>query len=83
VEAGLKVPHDALPQVTDQVTPPFLLSLFTWATRLAVAEVLMDDGAAELRATEIVGGGVGGVELWPPQAVSQRVNDAIARRETL
>jgi hypothetical protein len=36
VEAGLKLPHCALPQVTVQVTPAFALSLATVAVRAAV-----------------------------------------------
>jgi hypothetical protein len=56
VEAGLKVPQGALPQVTDQVTPAFLLSLLTTAVRPAVALVASEVGGAGLKATEIAGG---------------------------
>jgi hypothetical protein len=53
---GLKVPHAELPQVTDQLTPPFLLSLLTTAVRLAVALGASCVGGRGLKATEIAGG---------------------------
>jgi hypothetical protein len=55
VEAGLKPPQDELPQVTDQLTPAFAVSLLTEAIRLAVAPITIDDGAGVVRATEIAG----------------------------
>jgi hypothetical protein len=44
VPVGLKEPHGEVPQVTVQLTPPFLLSLVTTAVRLAVAPVTSDVG---------------------------------------
>jgi hypothetical protein len=79
---GLKEPHAELPQVTDQLTPPFLLSLVTVAVILAVAPITSVVGGEELRATEMAGGvGGGGVELDPPQAVRQMVRAAMMKRE--
>jgi hypothetical protein len=78
----LKVPHAELPHVTDQVTPPFLLSLVTVAITPAVAPTTSIVGGEVLRDTEIAGGvGGGGVELEPPHAVRQMVRVAIAKRE--
>jgi hypothetical protein len=77
---GLKEPHGELPQVTVQVTPPFLLSLATVAVRLAVALTASEDGG-EFKATEIVTGVVGGgVDEDPPQEVRQRVSAAKAKK---
>jgi hypothetical protein len=53
VAMGLKVPHEELPQVTVQVTPPFLLSLLTTAVRLVVLPAPSDVGGVGLSATEI------------------------------
>jgi hypothetical protein len=44
VEAVEKLPHCELPQVADQVTPAFALSLLTTAVRLMVEPVPVDDG---------------------------------------
>jgi hypothetical protein len=44
VVAADKLPHCALPQVTDHVTPPFALSLLTTAVRLMVAPASADEG---------------------------------------
>jgi hypothetical protein len=52
VEAGLKLPHWALPQVTVQVTPAFALSLLTVAVSAAVLVAATDAGGL-LRVTEI------------------------------
>ena len=58
VVAGLKLPQaPELPQVTVQLTPPFLLSLLTTAVRLVVVPVTSDVGAAGLNVTEMAGGG--------------------------
>jgi ABC-type phosphonate transport system ATPase subunit len=84
VEAGEKLPHAALPQVTVHLTPPLLLSLLTTAVRLAVAAVTSDVGAAGLKFTEMTGvtGGVvaGGVFDPPPHPVIQIVVAANAKR---
>jgi hypothetical protein len=42
-------------QVAVQVTPAFLLSLLTTATRLAVAPIMREAGGVGLRATETPG----------------------------
>jgi hypothetical protein len=56
VEVELKEPQaPALPQVTDQVTPPFLLSLLTMAVRLLVAPLMSDVGGAGLKDTVSAG----------------------------
>jgi hypothetical protein len=44
VEAAEKLPHCALPQVTDHLTPAFALSLLTTAVRLMVEPASVDDG---------------------------------------
>jgi hypothetical protein len=44
VVAAEKLPHFALPQATDHVTPPFALSLLTTAVSLMVAPASADDG---------------------------------------
>jgi len=54
---GLKLPHCELPHVTDQVTPPFLVSLLTEAARLALVLITIDDGGCVTNETEIGGGG--------------------------
>jgi hypothetical protein len=72
VEVALKLPHGALPQVTDQVTPPLALSLVTTAVRLAVADVARDVGAEKV--TEMTTGGGGVFELLL-QALSRQTRD--------
>jgi hypothetical protein len=72
VEVALKLPHGALPQVTDQVTPPLALSLLTTAVRFAVADVARDVGAEKV--TEMTAGGGGVFELLL-QAVSRHARD--------
>jgi hypothetical protein len=53
---ALKEPQaPELPQVTDQVTPAFLLSLLTTATRLLVAPGMREVGGVGFRATEMPG----------------------------
>jgi hypothetical protein len=44
VEATEKLPHCALPQLTDHLTPALALSLLTTAVRLRVAPASVDDG---------------------------------------
>jgi hypothetical protein len=44
VEAAEKLPHCALPQVTDHFTPAFALSLLTTAVRFMIEPVSVDDG---------------------------------------
>jgi hypothetical protein len=44
VVAGLKLPHCALPQVTDQVTPAFALSLATVAVKAALVAAATEAG---------------------------------------
>jgi hypothetical protein len=46
VAVGLKLPHWALPQVTDHVTPAFALSLLTVAVNAAVALATSEAGGA-------------------------------------
>jgi len=55
VEVALKEPQGDVVQVTDQVTPPFLVSLLTTAVRLVVALMMSEVGGVGLRATEIPG----------------------------
>jgi hypothetical protein len=75
VVVGLKVPHGAVAQVTDQVTP---VPLLTVAVMDAVPPGARDAGCP-LRETVTAGGG--GVEPPPPpQAVRPRVKAAIAVR---
>lgn len=74
VEAELNVPHGAVLQVTDQVTPALALSLETVAVRVAVVDATRVVGAADEKATEIAGG-VGGVLELPPQAVSRDASE--------
>jgi hypothetical protein len=50
---GEKLPHAALPQVTDHVTPAFLLSLVRTAVMLVVAPTNSDVGGCALKATEM------------------------------
>jgi hypothetical protein len=69
VVVGVKVPHEELPQVTDHVTPPLLLSLLTTAVNDAVAPAVTDAGGAGLKATEI-DGGFGPFPPPPPQAAA-------------
>jgi hypothetical protein len=57
VVVGLKLPHDELPQVTDQVTPAFALSLLTVAVKAAVVLAATELGGL-FRATEIGTAGV-------------------------
>jgi hypothetical protein len=59
VDAGLKLPHCALPQVTDQVTPAFALSLLTVAVKGAVVVAATEPGVL-LSATEM---GAAGAEM--------------------
>ncbi len=56
VVTELKFPHAELPHVTDQVTPPFWLSLFTTAAKLPLAPATSDIGGCGLNATVIAGG---------------------------
>jgi hypothetical protein len=80
VEVGEKLPHVALPQETDHLTPPLLLSLLTTAVRLVGGvPATIDVGAAGLNATEMTGGGAGGVDP-PPHPVIQIVVAANAKR---
>src|ERR1700733_13435719 len=55
--AGLKLPHCALPQVTDQLTPAFFASLATVAARFDVVLITIEDGGCVTNDTEIGGGG--------------------------
>ena len=79
VAAGLNEPHGEVLQVTVQVTPALLVSFATVAVSIAVALVATDVGAAA-KVTEIVAGGVGGVEPDPPQEVRQMHSAARAKR---
>ncbi len=51
VVVGEKLPHCALPQVTDQVTPALVLSLVTTAANAALVVAASEVGGAGLRAT--------------------------------
>ena len=55
--AGLKLPHEELPQVTVQFTPAALLSSLTLAVKTAEVPTTIDVGGFEI-VTEIMGGGV-------------------------
>jgi hypothetical protein len=57
VAVGLKLPHNALPQVTDQLTPPFFVSLLTAAAMLDVVLMTIDEGGCATKDTDIGGGG--------------------------
>jgi hypothetical protein len=76
VVAGVKVPHEELPQVTDHVTPPLLLSLLTTAVSDAVAPAVIEVGGAGLRLTEIAGG-FGPLPPPPPQAAAANATAAM------
>jgi hypothetical protein len=78
VEAGEKVPQDLPPQVTDQVTPPLLASLFTLAVIFVFAPGAIELGGGASKATEIAGGGMGPEPEPPPQAVIQTIDAATA-----
>jgi len=65
VWAGANDPQAELPQVTDQSTPAFDESFVTTAVSGLFVPTCIDDGGAELKATEIAGGG-GVTELEPP-----------------
>ena len=77
---GEKLPHALALQLTDHLTPALLLSLMTFAVRLVVVAATSDVGGVPLKATEMTGGGVGGVLEPPPQAVNQIVAAATAKR---
>jgi hypothetical protein len=80
VDVGVKLPHCTLPQVTDQVTLPLPLSLWTTAVITVVVLAASDDGGWAENATEI--GCTGGLLLEPPpQALSHKVNAAMPARE--
>lgn len=49
------MPHGAVLQVTDQVTPAFALSLVTTAVSGVVVDATRDAGGAGAKATEITG----------------------------
>ena len=49
----VKLPHCALPQLTDQFTLPLPLSLLTKADKLVVVSATMDDGGCAENATVI------------------------------
>jgi hypothetical protein len=65
----VKVPHEELPQVTDQVTPPLLLSLLTTAVSDAVVPAVTEAGGVGLKLTEI-DGGLGPLPPPPPHAAA-------------
>jgi 3-deoxy-D-manno-octulosonate 8-phosphate phosphatase KdsC-like HAD superfamily phosphatase len=73
------VPHGAVLQVTDQVTPAFAESLVTVAVRVAVADATRVVGAGDAKATEIAGG-VGGVFELLLQAVRRDAREVSERR---
>ena len=77
---GEKLPHALALQLTDHLTPALLLSLMTFAVRLVVVAATSDVGGVPLKATEMTGGGVGGVLEPPPQAVSQIAAAVTAKR---
>jgi hypothetical protein len=70
------VPHEELPQVTDQDTPPLLLSLLTTAVSDAVAPAVTEAGGAGLSVTEIAGG-LGPLPPPPPHAAATNATAAI------
>jgi hypothetical protein len=72
----VKVPHEELPQVTDHVTPPLLLSLLTTAVSDAVWPAVTELGGAGLNATEIAGG-LGPLPPPPPQPAATNATAAI------
>ena len=59
VLVGLKLPHDEVLQVTDQVTPPLRASLLTVAEMVVEVPTCMVDTRCELSVTEMVAGGLG------------------------
>jgi hypothetical protein len=75
VVTGVKVPHEELPQVTDHVTPPLLLSLLTTAVNDAVVPAVIEAGGAGLNATEI-DGGFGPLPPPPPHAAATNASAA-------
>jgi hypothetical protein len=66
----LKDPQAELPQVTVQVTPALLLSLVTTAVRLLVVPMVIDGGAAGLKATDM-GGAAMVMEAVPDLVLSE------------
>ena len=77
---GLNEPQAlGLPQVTDHATPALFESLSTAAAITWVAPLPSDDGAAEVRETEI---GVGVVEVLepPPHAIKVASRLTVTRR---
>jgi hypothetical protein len=79
VDVGETLPHEE--QLTVHLTPALALSLVTVAVMLVVAPTASELDAA-LTATEMACVG-GGVDPPPPQAVSQIVREADAKRETI
>jgi hypothetical protein len=79
---GEKMPHALALQEADHLTPALLLSLLTTAVRLVGGvPATIDVGAAGLNATEMTGGGAGGVLDPPPHPVIQIVVAANAKSE--
>jgi hypothetical protein len=72
---GLKDPQAELPQVTVHVTPAFLLSLVTTVVRLLVVPMVIDAGAAGLKATEM--GGAAMVMVAVPDFVLSELEVAV------
>jgi hypothetical protein len=79
VDVGETLPHEE--QLTVHLTPALALSFVTLAVMLVVAPTTSELDTA-LTATEMACGG-GGVDPPPPQAVSQIVSAAEAKRETI
>jgi len=69
VDVGLKLPHEDPPQVTDQLTPAFPLSLLTTAVNDPVCPAVIVVGGAGLKVTEI-SGGFGPLPPPPPHAAA-------------
>jgi hypothetical protein len=77
VEAGEKLPHDELPQVTFHVTPALALSLLTSAVRFVDVPASSEAGGCGDSDTEIWAGGLGD-EPDPPHPVTNRTATSAA-----
>jgi hypothetical protein len=72
VFAGLKLPHEDVPQVTDHVTPAFALSPVTNAVKGAVVPAVTVDGI-EPKFTLIPAGGLGPLPPPPHAAATNAI----------
>jgi hypothetical protein len=79
VFVGLKLPHDEVPQETDQVTPPLSESLLTVAEMVVAVPTCMVVTRCELSDTEMGVGGFGSLPPAPEQPTDKRTMLVAAR----